>query len=260
MLWLFCLYNSLCEEASRMEQGVTDKKRTRKVYFREEKRFEEYGCTRKKYEGSHIKHLQLTDRLRWTQTKKQFKSIAPVIHLLAKRDKYTAEHSVRVALMVYRLCMLIDISRYYRDVITLSGFCHDIGKLAIPDGILHKKIGLTDEEYEEIKHHPTDGAELLGNQSEYTHLIDGVLYHQERWDGKGYPFGKKGKDIPFPARIIAIADSTDAMLSDRPYRSAFTEEECIKDLKKNSGIMYEPWIVDLFIDNWNYIIDGIYSG
>ena len=161
--------------------------------------------------------------------------------------------------MTYRLCMLIDLGRFYRDVITLSAFCHDIGKLGIPDGILHKEGSLTDEEYEEIKHHPKDGADLLGNQAKYTHLIDGVLYHQERWDGKGYPTRIKGEEIPFPARIIAIADSTDAMLSDRPYRDALTEEDCKKELKKNSGIMYEPWLVDLFLDNWNYIVDGIYG-
>ncbi len=85
------------------------------------------------------------------------------------------------------------------------------------------------------------------------------FYHQERWDGKGYPTRIKGEEIPFPARIIAIADSTDAMLSDRPYRDALTEEDCKKELKKNSGIMYEPWLVDLFLDNWNYIVDGIYG-
>jgi len=245
--------------AGKMERGITDKEKMQKVYIREEKRFIAYCCTRRKYKDSRIKHLQFIERFKWAQTKKHFKTIAPVIHLLSKRDKYTAEHSVRVALMTYRLCMLIDLGRFYRDVITLSEFCHDIGKLGIPDGILHKEGSLTDEEYEEIKHHPKDGADLLGNQAKYTHLIDGVLYHQERWDGKGYPTRIKGEEIPFPARIIAIADSTDAMLSDRPYRDALTEEDCKKELKKNSGIMYEPWLVDLFLDNWNYIVDGIYG-
>ena len=141
-----------------MERGITDKEKMQKVYIREEKRFIAYCCTRRKYKDSRIKHLQFIERFRWAQTKKHFKTIAPVIHLLSKRDKYTAEHSVRVALMTYRLCMLIDLGRFYRDVITLSAFCHDIGKLGIPDGILHKEGSLTDEEYEEIKHHPKDGA------------------------------------------------------------------------------------------------------
>ena len=232
-----------------MEKGVTDKKRTREVYIREEKRFKEYGCTRKKYEGNHIKHLSFIDRLRWIQTKKQFKSIAPFIHLLSKRDKYTAEHSVRVALESYRICALIDVSRFYIDVISLTGFCHDIGKLAIPDGILHKEGSLTDEEYEEIKHHPSDGAELLGNHSKYTHLIDGVLYHQERWDGKGYPNGVAGEQIPFAARDIAIADSVDAMMSDRPYRKTRTNAECYAEIKENSGTMYDPQLVETVLDN-----------
>jgi len=90
-------------------------------------------------------------------------------------------------------------------------------------------------------------------------IADGVLYHHERWDGKGYPFGISGEDIPFSARIIAIADSIDAMLSDRPYRKALTQDECYTEIKKNSKIMYEPQLVEIFLGNWNYIVGGIYE-
>ena len=146
-----------------------------------------------------------------------------------------------------------------RNTITLSAFCHDIGKISIPDGILHKEGPLTDEEYEEIKHHPQDGYDLLIKQSKYTHITDGVLYHQERWDGKGYPFGIIGEEIPFPTRIIAIADSIDAMLSDRHYRKALTSDECYAEIKNNSNKMYEPQLVEIFLGNWNYIVGGIYE-
>ena len=90
-------------------------------------------------------------------------------------------------------------------------------------------------------------------------ITDGVLYHQERWDGKGYPFGISGEKIPFPARIIAVADSIDAMLSDRPYRKALTQDECYAEIKKNAKIMYEPQLVEIFLNNWNYIVGGIYD-
>ena len=95
-------------------------------------------------------------------------------------------------------------------------------------------------------------------RSKYTHITDGVLYHYERWDGKGYPFGVGGEQIPFPARIIAIADSIDAMLSDRPYRKALTQDECYAEVKNNSKKMYEPQLVEIFLNNWNYIVGGIY--
>ena len=242
-----------------MQKNITDCERIEKQLESEEQRFKEYGCVRRKLKYGSTKHFPLSDRLKWTQTTRQFKSIAPLIELLSQRDRYTGEHSGRVSLMTYRCCMLIEMSKYYRNTITLSAFCHDVGKISIPDGILHNEGPLTDAAYEEIKHHPQDGYDLLIKQSKYTHITDGVLYHQERWGGKGYPFGISGEQIPFAARIIAIADSIDAMLSDRPYRKALTQEECYAEIKKNSKIMYEPQLVEIFLNNWNYIVGGIYE-
>ena len=242
-----------------MQKNITDNERIERQLEREERRFKEYGCVRRELKNGSIKHFPLSDWLKWTQTTRQFRSIAPLVEMLSQRDKYTGEHSERVGLMTYRCCMLIEMSKYYRSTITLSAFCHDIGKISIPDGILHKEGPLTDAEYEEIKHHPQDGYDLLIKQSKYTHITDGILYHQERWDGKGYPFGISGEQIPFPARVIAIADSVDAMLSDRPYRKALTQDECYAEVKNNSKIMYEPQLVEIFLNNWNYIVGGIYD-
>ena len=242
-----------------MPKNITNTLQILDVLEREEKRFKEYGCICCKLTYGSTKHFPLSDRIKWLQTEKHFKAIAPLIEMMSQRDKYTGEHSVRVALIVYRICMLIEMSKYYRKMITLSAYVHDIGKISIPDGILNKEGPLTDEEYEEMKHHPQDGAELLRKQEKYSHLIDGVLYHQERWDGKGYPTSAAGEQIPFPARVIAIADSVDAMMSDRPYRKALTNAECYAEIEKNSGIMYEPQLVKIVLENWNYIIDGIYE-
>jgi len=230
-----------------------------KVLEREEKRFKDYGCICRNLTYGTTKHFPLSDRIKWVYTKRHFKSIAPVIELMSQRDKYTGEHSVRVSLITYRICMLIEMSKYYRKMITLSAFTHDIGKISIPDGILNKEGSLTNEEYEEIKHHPQDGAELLNKQEKYSYIKDGAMYHHERWDGKGYPTGAKGEEIPFPARVIAIGDSIDAMMSDRPYRKALSKQQCREEIEKNSQIMYEPQLVKIVLENWDYIIDGIYN-
>lgn len=242
-----------------MQNKITDTKQIESVLEREEKRFNEYKCVRRDLTYGTARHFPLIDRIKWIRTQKHFASIAPIIQLLSQRDLYTGEHSIRVALITYRICMLIEMSKYYRRMITLSAFTHDIGKISIPDGILNKEGPLTDEEYEEIKEHSKDGADLLSKHEKYSYIKDGAMYHHERWDGKGYPTGTAGEQIPFPARVIAIGDSVDAMMSDRPYRKALTNAECYAEIEKNSGIMYEPQLVKIVLKNWNYIIDGIYE-
>ena len=242
-----------------MRDNITDIKQIEKVLDREDKRFVDFNCVRRELTYGSTRHFPLSDRIKWTQTKKQFAAIAPIVQALAQRDTYTAEHSKRVALMTYRCCMLIEMSSFYRKKITLTAYCHDIGKISIPDDILNKDGPLTDEEYAEIKEHPQDGEELLRGQSKYTHITDGVLYHHERWDGKGYPFGISGEAIPFAARVIAIFDSIDAMMGDRPYRKALPEEKCREEIRDNAGTMYEPQLVKICLDNWDYIIGGIYE-
>ena len=242
-----------------MDRNLTEAKRIDALLEREQKRFEKYGCVRRDLRYGSVHHLPLTDRIRWLRTEKQFGSIAPIIKILGLRDVYTARHSERTSLITYRICMLISMSRFYRNTISLAAYTHDIGKIGISDGTLQKDGRLTDEEYAEIKRHSEYGFELLKNQSKYTHISDGAYYHHERWDGKGYPTGAKGEEIPFPARVIAIADSTDAMMSDRPYRKALSKAECKEELRNNSGTMYEPQLVELVLDNWDYIVDGIYD-
>jgi len=133
-----------------MPKGLQDMIQIDKILEREEKRFKEYGCVCRDLTYGTAKHFTLSDRIKWRKTEKQFRSIAPLIELMSQRDKYTGEHSVRVALITYRICMLIEMSRYYRKMVTLSGYVHDVGKISVPDGILHKEGPLTDEEYEEM--------------------------------------------------------------------------------------------------------------
>ena len=242
-----------------LSEKIRDVNKVFSVLEREEKRFKDYGCVKIEDVFGTSKRFHLLDKITWYRITRHFKFIAPMVKALAKRDTYTAEHSERVALMTYRCCMLMNMSSAYRKTITLSAFCHDVGKMSIPDGILNKPGRLTDEEFKEIKEHSADGAELLQNQTGHLHISDGAMYHHERWDGNGYPTGASGENIPFLARIIAIADSIDAMMSDRPYRRALTNSRCREEIEKNSGIMYDPRLASLVLENWSYITDGIYT-
>ncbi|MBI3814857.1 MAG: HD-GYP domain-containing protein, partial [Nitrospinae bacterium] len=131
--------------------------------------------------------------------------------------------------------------------IELGGLLHDIGKLGTYEAILDKPGKLTDEEFKLIKQHPAKGAEILSPIKQIRHVIPIVRHHHERYDGKGYPDGLKGEEIPMMARIMCIADSVDAMGADRPYRKGLSMDVIIGELKKCSGSQFDPKVVDVFL-------------
>ena len=125
---------------------------------------------------------------------------------------------------------------------------HDTGKVRTPDRILKKPGKLTSEEYDIIKLHTTDGASMLSDFTSIESIRDGALYHHERYDGKGYPTGKAGTDIPFIGRLICVADSFDAMNSKRCYRSRLSRDKIITEIKDNRGTQFDPEIADALLD------------
>ncbi len=125
---------------------------------------------------------------------------------------------------------------------------HDIGKIAIDEKILNKPGRLSIEEWNEIKRHPEIGYRILSSVNDMAELAEFVLAHHERWDGKGYPKGLKGEEIPLQARIIMVADSYDAMTSERTYRKPLTEEAGMEELRENAGTQFDPEIVRVFIE------------
>ena len=164
------------------------------------------------------------------------------------KDPYTRGHSERVARYSKKIAEKLGLSERECKQIYYVATLHDIGKCCVPDEILKKPSKLTDEEFDIIKTHTLKGAEMVMNFSSIPNIHDGILYHHERYDGKGYPSGKKGKDIPLVGRIIAVADAYDAMNSSRVYRDRLSEDEIISELERNSGTQFDPDIVEIFLE------------
>ncbi len=131
----------------------------------------------------------------------------------------------------------------------MAGLYHDIGKISIPDSILHKPGKLNEDEWKIMKNHTVTGYQILRVADRYSDLAEYALSHHERYDGKGYPNGLKQDEIPLFSRIISVADSFEAMTSDRPYREAMSVKQAIAELKKHAGTQLDPHIVNLFITN-----------
>lgn len=177
-----------------------------------------------------------------------------IISALEARDPYTSHHSSRVAEMTEKICELIGLDEEEKEVYHIAAHLHDIGKIGIRDAVLLKEGKLTDEEWEIMKSHSVQGYNILMNAKSFEMVADVVRSHHERFDGKGYPDGLIAESIPLGARIIAIADSIDAMVSDRPYRKGMSESVCKEQIIKNFGIMYDPQIAQVVIEHWDEVI------
>lgn len=156
------------------------------------------------------------------------------------KDKYTNGHSERVAEYSRMIAEKCGMSEEEQEEIYYIGLLHDIGKIGVPDEIINKTSRLDDEEYSVVKKHPSIGAEILEKMSELPDIATGAKYHHERYDGKGYPEGLKGKEIPLVARIIGVADSYDAMTSNRSYREVLPQEVVRNEIKKNISTQFDP--------------------
>ncbi len=174
-------------------------------------------------------------------TEKIVKSLVRGIEI---RDSYTKGHSERVAFFSKRIAEAMGLKENEVKAIYIAGLLHDIGKIGIPDSILLKPGKLSDDEYEIIKFHPLLSYELLKHIDILKDSLPGIKYHHERWDGSGYPEGLKGQEIPLQARILAVADSFDAMTSDRIYRAGIPKTQAIAELRKLAGKHYDPEVVE----------------
>jgi HD-GYP domain-containing protein (c-di-GMP phosphodiesterase class II) len=141
----------------------------------------------------------------------------------------------------------MNLSDEEREHLKIAAILQDIGKIGIEDKILRKKAKLTDDEYTEMKRHPIVGAEIISHIKQLKNVIPGMRYHHERTDGGGYPEGLKGLNIPFIARIISVADTFDAMTTDRPYHAGLDDDAAIAELKRCAGMQFDKDVVDAFL-------------
>lgn len=169
------------------------------------------------------------------------------------KDTYTEGHSRRVALYSREIARRMRLSYEVQENIFYIGMMHDIGKIGIPDSILNKPGKLSDEEWEIMKQHPIYSGDILEEFTTIPEMSEAVRYHHEWFDGNGYPYGLKGYDIPFIARIISVADSFDTMNTKRVYRNPLEKQEIINQLKNNSGIQFDPEIIPYMV---GMITDG----
>ena len=175
-------------------------------------------------------------------------SVETLRYTVEAKDPYTKGHSDRVSAYSVLIGKKIGLSDEDLRILRIGGLFHDIGKIGVPDTILQKPSKLTDDEYSEIKNHPSIGAHILSTASIFRDIIPIVKHHHERFDGRGYPSMLKGEDIPYFARITAIADTFDAMTSKRSYRNSLPLDTVIEELKKCKGTQFDPQLTDIFLD------------
>jgi putative nucleotidyltransferase with HDIG domain len=163
------------------------------------------------------------------------------------KDAYTCGHSERVALLSKMLAKEAGLTEHEVERIYMAGLLHDVGKIGVPEAVLQKPGRLTAEEFEQMKKHPAIGARILHDVKQIQDIIPGVLHHHERYDGRGYPDGLSGQNIPIMGRIICLADCFDAMTSTRTYRKALPLEVTLADLRRCSGTQFDPLLTEAFL-------------
>ncbi len=191
--------------------------------------------------------VQIENATLYLQLKEAFYTMVYTLaETIEKRDPYTGNHTKRV--MEYSLALGRTMGLPEQDLsrLELAAVLHDIGKIGVSDDILLKKAKLSEEEFHQIMLHPDYGEEILSKIPQLKDIIPGVKHHHERFDGRGYPDGLLGENIDITARIIAVADSFDAMTTDRPYRKGFAFEEAFEELRRNAGTQFDPDIIEAF--------------
>ena len=184
-------------------------------------------------------------------------SVETLRYTVEAKDTYTRGHSDRVSEFSVLIGKKLGLPEEQLKILRIGGLFHDIGKIGIPDNILQKESKLTDDEYSEIKNHPSIGVHILGSAEIFKDIIPIVKHHHERYDGRGYPSGLKGEEIPYIARIAAVADTFDAMTSKRSYRDALDLQVVKDEIKRCEGTQFDPEIAEVFLEILNNEYESI---
>ena len=194
-----------------------------------------------------IKQMRTIREYKSDLEKAYMQTIEVLRHVVESRDKATKGHSDRVALLEKELAEELQLSSDDVEMVHVAGLFHDVGKIGIPDSILLKDGTLTKEEFQTIKGHPAEGERIIFSYAPFKKLLSIVRGHHERYNGTGYPDGKAGEEICLGARIIAVADSFDAMMSNRTYRKGLGFDKAMDELIQSKGTQFDPNILDAFM-------------
>lgn len=174
-------------------------------------------------------------------------AVEAMVASIDAKDRYTRGHSERVSFLATALARTAGLSAEDIEHVRIAALVHDVGKIGVPESVLRKPAALTDAEFALVREHPLAGYRILSGIAQLAPMLPGVLHHHERWDGKGYPEGLRGADIPLPARLIALADAFDAMSASRAYREALQRPWILDEIRRNAGIQFDPDLAARFV-------------
>jgi putative nucleotidyltransferase with HDIG domain len=177
-------------------------------------------------------------------------NLAALSAAIEARDPYARGHSSRVTVFAQAMARSLSLESERVGVLRLGALLHDVGKLVVPSSLLLKRGPLTEAERDLMRRHPAAGARMLRALGAPQTILPIVMYHHERWDGSGYPTGRRGEEIPLEARVLCIADSFDAMTSSRPYRKTWPPDEALAELERCAGAHFDPRLVAAFAAAW----------
>lgn len=177
--------------------------------------------------------------------------VAALSQAIESRDPYTRGHSARVSALAEVVARRLGWKDSRLRALRIGGLLHDVGKLNLDDAVLRKAGPLDEHEYSEIKRHPLAGARLIRGFVALRPALPYILFHHERWDGSGYPSGRSREQIPAGARIVAVVDAFDAMISARPYRSPLTVRSALAEVEEGAGKQFDPGVVRAFLAAWS---------
>ena len=238
----YCPHTQTIADGKEHSVEIYDEKRDRHFFITTSPLEDQSGSV-------HIMH-DITERKQAEEAlrKASLETLQTMSQLVEINDPYTAGHSKRVTELAVEIAREMGLDGGQLETLRIAGYLHDLGKVGIPGTVLNKPSRLTRSEWVMIRHHPEISAQASRNVAAFKDAVPVIRFHHESWDGSGYPDGIKGEDIPLLARILAVADTYDAMTSERPYRKALTNQQAIEELENCSGSRLDPHIVQVFIN------------